>query len=247
MPAIFTSNSAKPATAEEAPGLRLPDSASHSPAVKAFPSDAALPRQSPAPPAGVFRQRLPAVASCRLQEPPSPGSGRRLPHAGLSSQPQLTVRPERRRRKAGSGVCGVPQHGRAASVVGCRVRSGGRRVSVRRADLQGCRRQVSTGNNFVLKSTHESSTWSMSAYICCFLPPGSHEAGRLAKSISPDSFSGEDVADAEAVWVSLVWIIFFCLFMLTGAIDCQLGGPKFSLATGLSLLGQLRPLVACFG
>ncbi|KAI5266467.1 hypothetical protein MUG91_G163n13 [Manis pentadactyla] len=78
------------------------------------------------PPYGVFRERLPAASSRRLQVSPSPGSGRPLPHAGLSSQRQLTV---------------------------------------------------STGNNFVLKSTHESSTWSMSAYICCSLPPGSHEAG----------------------------------------------------------------------
>ena len=72
-------------------------------------------------------------------------------------------------------------------------------------------------------------------------------SGRLVKSISPGSFSGEDVADAEAVWVSLVWIIFFCLFMLIGAIDCQLGGPNFPLAPGLSLLEQLRPLVARVG
>ena len=35
--------------------------------------------------------------------------------------------------------------------------------------------------------------------------------------------------------------------MLIGAIDCQLGEPNFPLATGLSLLGQLRPLVACVG
>ncbi|XP_057346420.1 uncharacterized protein LOC130680174 [Manis pentadactyla] len=89
------------------------------------PRDADLPRQRPLPPAGVFRERLPAASSRRLQVSPSPGSGRPLPHAGLSSQRQLTV---------------------------------------------------STGNNFVLKSTHESSTWSMSAYICCSLPPGSHEA-----------------------------------------------------------------------
>ena len=73
-------------------------------------------------------------------------------------------------------------------------------------------------------------------------------SGRLVKSISPGSFSGEDVADARAVWVSLVWIIFFCLFMLIGAIDCQLGGgANVPLATGLSLLGQLRPLVTCVG
>ncbi|XP_073096125.1 uncharacterized protein [Manis javanica] len=83
------------------------------PPSKPSPRDAALPLQSPAPPAGVFRQRLPAASS------------RRLPHACLSSQRQLTV---------------------------------------------------STGNNFVLKSTHESSTWSMSAHICS-LPQGSHEAG----------------------------------------------------------------------
>ena len=72
-------------------------------------------------------------------------------------------------------------------------------------------------------------------------------SGRLVKSVSPGSFSGEDVADAEAVWVSLVWIIFFCLFMLIGAIDYQLGVPNFPLSTDLSLLGKLRPLVACVG
>ncbi|KAI5131793.1 Partitioning Defective 3 [Manis pentadactyla] len=61
------------------------------PPSKPSPRDAGLPLQNPAPPAGVFRQRLPAPSSRRLQVPPSPGSGLRLPRSGSSRSPQGTT------------------------------------------------------------------------------------------------------------------------------------------------------------